>query len=103
VRSGCAWHYLPRDYGPWSTVDHSFRWWRRSIAGIWELVRQRAGRKLTPSAAIIAGQAVKTKQGDPRGFDREDGRQEAERPHTPALGRDPRPAAQGRRPSRRPA
>jgi hypothetical protein len=20
VRSGCAWRYLPRDYGPWSTV-----------------------------------------------------------------------------------
>jgi putative transposase len=20
VRAGCAWRYLPRDYGPWSTV-----------------------------------------------------------------------------------
>ena len=25
VRSGCAWRYLPRDYGPWSTVYHYFR------------------------------------------------------------------------------
>ncbi len=24
VRSGCAWRYLPRDYGPWSTVYHFF-------------------------------------------------------------------------------
>jgi transposase len=24
VRAGCAWCYLPRDYGPWSTVYHYF-------------------------------------------------------------------------------
>lgn len=28
VRSGFAWRYLPRDYGPWSTVYHCFRIWR---------------------------------------------------------------------------
>jgi putative transposase len=60
VRSGCAWRYLPRDYGPWSTVDPSFRRWRSD--GTWErvhtpfreLARERAGRTPTPSAAIIA-------------------------------------------------
>jgi hypothetical protein len=30
LRSGCAWRYVPRDYGPWSTVLHYFRRWRRS-------------------------------------------------------------------------
>jgi putative transposase len=30
VRSGCAWRYLPRDSGPWSTVYHYFRRWRQA-------------------------------------------------------------------------
>jgi putative transposase len=75
VRSGCAWRYLPRDYGPWSTVSQYFRLWRQ--AGIWEhlysrlreLARQRAGREPTPGAAIIDSQSVTTQQGGPRGFD----------------------------------
>lgn len=75
VRAGCAWRYLPRDYGPWSTVYHYFRLWRSS--GTWEqvhgrlreLARERVGREPTPSAAIIDSQSVKTHQGGPRGFD----------------------------------
>jgi len=66
VRGGCSWRMLPKEYGPWPTVYGYFRTFRR--AGVWpqipdalrEKVRRKAGKKPTPSAAIIDSQSVKT-------------------------------------------
>lgn len=66
VRGGCSWRMLPKEYGPWQTVYGYFRTFRQ--AGVWpqihdalrEKVRRKAGKKPTPSAAIIDSQSVKT-------------------------------------------
>ena len=66
VRGGCSWRMLPKEYGPWQTVYGYFRLFRRT--GVWqklhdvlrEKVRRKAGKKPTPSAAILDSQSVKT-------------------------------------------
>ena len=65
-RSGCQWRLLPPDFPPWQTVYGYFRrfrlegTWERVHTKLREKVRQKAGRKRTPSAAIIDSQSVKT-------------------------------------------
>ena len=66
ARSGCQWRMLPRDFGPWPTVHHYYRLWRRDGTlqrihdALRRQVRRQDGRKPTPSAAIIDSQSVKT-------------------------------------------
>lgn len=66
LRSGCAWRMLPHDFPPYSTVYMYFKQWRDD--GTWEKVhdtlrnriRDKEGRKKSPSAAIVDSQSVKT-------------------------------------------
>jgi putative transposase len=66
LRTGCAWRMLPHDLPPWGTVWYYFRTWRCN--GTWQRIhdalrdqtRLAAGREMSPSAAIVDSQSVKT-------------------------------------------
>jgi putative transposase len=66
VRTGCSWRQLPHDFPPWGTVHGYYRCFR--LDGTWQKihdalrdkVRLAAGRKKSPSAAIVDSQSVKT-------------------------------------------
>ena len=66
MRGGCAWRLLPHDFLPWQTAYHYFRAWR--IDGTWERIhstlrertRLQEGRRVSPSAAILDSQSVRT-------------------------------------------
>ena len=66
VRTGCSWRQLPHDFPPWGTVHWYYRCFR--LDGTWQKihdalrdkVRVSAGRKKSPSAAIVDSQSVKT-------------------------------------------
>ena len=71
-RNGCTWRSLPHEFPPWGTVWYYFRRFRND--GTWKAihdalrdkVRRKAGRKKSPSAAVIDSQSVKTTE--KRGF-----------------------------------
>lgn len=66
LRAGMGWRLLPHDLPPWQTVYYYLRRWQRE--GVWERVhhtlvmadRERCGRSVSPSAAILDSQSVRT-------------------------------------------
>jgi putative transposase len=76
VRTGCQWRLLPQDFPKWSTVYGLFWKWRNE--GTWQKihdalrakVRRAAGKKSTPTVAIVDSQSVRTAEGgEERGYD----------------------------------
>lgn len=76
VRTGCQWRMLPLDFPNWNTVYGIFRNWRND--GTWrkihdalrEKVRKAAGKKSTPTVAIVDSQSIRTAEGgEERGYD----------------------------------
>src|SRR5258707_2621493 len=76
VRPGCSWRLLPRDFGAWQSFFHYFRLWTK--LGVWKVihdilcdtVRQQAGKRSEPTAAILDSQTVRSAdQAGERGYD----------------------------------
>ncbi len=76
VDNGCKWRNLPHDFPPYTTVANFYYaaiksgLWEKIRAALVEKVRVSAGRKVTPSYAIIDSQSVKTTSAaEERGID----------------------------------
>lgn len=69
VRTGCQWRMLPSSFPNWSTVYGVFwRWrndgtWQKIHDALREKTRRLAGKKSTPTVAIIDSQSVRTAEG----------------------------------------
>lgn len=77
ARTGCSWRQLPHDFPPWGTVHFYYRCfrldstWTKIHDTLRNKVRIAEGRKVSPSAAIVDSQTVKTtEKGDHEGTTR---------------------------------
>lgn len=76
TRTSCQWRQLPHDFPNWKTVYNIFWTWRnngtleRLHTALREQTRRQAGKKRTPTAAIIDSQSIRTAEGgELRGYD----------------------------------
>jgi transposase len=65
IHNGCVWRALPADFPPWATVYGIYQRWNATGAiialhdALRAQVRQAAGRKAEPTAAVIDSQSVR--------------------------------------------
>ncbi len=66
LRGGISWRALPHDFPPWESVYDHFRRWKKNstLERIHDVLRgemrEKQGRKKSPTAAVLDTQSVKT-------------------------------------------
>ena len=51
LKGGVRWRMLPREFAPWKTVYHYFRFWR--LAGLWDRIHDQLRDQVRVSASFL--------------------------------------------------